>query len=564
MEDYRRNNFINNKSAVVVAPMAVIENDTSNHAAANGTISSSTESSDSVEPPKQPFNVNNKDFNETDSNQSIERDSIDVCSVLNQNTANNVPLYDSRGVNLNSNSNKTASTPVHSRAQTTNVDDKGSSIDKQCNGDKESILCDENHEEHSSNGNIENKYDDDRSTEFNGVCKKSHSNDGITIERLDNRDTIERINNSSNDIDVSLKSDVIETNQTVTVPASATLIVQNSSEDCISSSDTISSTHNSIDVKPIKCPSNQSQAASESDKIGCKDNETKEISHNFDEKDQTAKKSTAMCDDDDSLKQPLIGQRSYGSNPTVYSAIERPIVPRSKGNEEIDTDEKCDSQQKRVAYNEYVNLLCDTDKGGIFTKNSKRNANDEESRPLLRQSMSCDEGPTNQNIQRRTNSRPRSIVKSPSTQNFSSNSSEKFDRKPRLSIQCSGNDPERPVLHVQFLQHNNESKESVKGNLFNYPNSPTNGDHFSYQNSGPPYESGDKHPIDLINQMPARGILRQSRMRDSISASSSDSSSSSSDSSSSDDVSQFAEATPPDGAYSQPVAYFLHSFDVIF
>lgn len=609
MDADRRNNFINNKTgAVMVAPNAAIDNGSNNHAStANGTISSSTESSDSVEPPKQPFNVSNKDFNErtnacneqcnsetdcdgvannqqqSDSNQSNnDRDSNVVCSVLNKNVANNVPLYDLCGVNLNANANKTPSSPALSRAQT-NYDDERST-DKPNNADNDSHACyDENHmEKHSSNGNIDNKQE--CPSEFNDVCKESHTtnDDGITmsnIERLDNRsDNGQRINNSSNDIDASRKSNVIETvadtlsTQQLSVgeqtndcntklqncQSTATLIVQNSSEDCISSTDTISS--NSIDVKPIKCPANQSQAASESDKNGCQINKTKETSTDIDAKDQTVKRSTVMFNDD-TLKQPLLGKQSNGKqNTTVYSAIERANVPR-KGNDnenenenekqlndhdhddhENHTADKIDS--KRVAYNDYVNLLCDTDKGGIFTKNSKRNAG-EEGRPLLRQSISCEEPDVNSKNQRKTNMRPRSIVKSPSTQNFSS--SEKFDvsRKPRLSIQCSGNDPERPVLHVQFLQHNNDSTEGLKGNLF-YPNSPTSGDHMSYQNGGPAYDSSEKQPIDLINQMPARGILRQSRMRDSLSSSSSGSSSSS-DSSSSDDVSQFAEAKPPDG-----------------
>lgn len=586
MDADRRNNFINNKSMVVAAPNAIIENGDNNHSAANGTISSSTESSDSVEPPKQSLNDSNKDFYEnnvcieqcrsdsdgnaivencTDSNQSNDRDSDVVCSVLKKYAPNSAP-YGLHGVNLNSPS----SSPVHSTAQQNNHDNN--SIDKQRNGDKDCNRSD--HQERSSNGNV-NKID--CHNHYNNDHKNSHI-DGITkaatIEHVvDNADSNgQRINNGSNDIDVSLKSNFIETvvntlqdnrlpvgdkgdcvNQIVTNPTSA-LHVQNSSEDCISSTDTISS--NSIDVKPIKCPTEKGQAASESEGNGGKKiNDTKNTSDEIDEKSQSSK-STMY--DDNSLKEPLLGKNSNGSHSTVYSAIDRTNAPLRKGN----TDDDCD--KKQVAYNEYVNLLCDTDKSGIYSKNLKRKSY-EESRPLLRESVSCDDGSATHKVQRRSNPRPRSIVKSPSTQNFCTNGGEKFDvsRKPRLSIQCTGPDPERPVLHVQFLQHHNDSNDSIKKNMFNNQNSPSSGEHESYQNSGSQCDSADRQPEELIHQMPSRGILRTSRLRDSISSSSSGSTSSSSDSSSSDEVSQFAEATPPDGGYGWVVVFAAFMVNMI-
>lgn len=571
MDADRRNNFINNKSTVVAAPNATIENGGNNHSAANGTISSSTESSDSVEPPKQPFNDNNKDFHEnnvcieqcesdsdgnamvenrTDSNQSNERDSEVLCRDLNKYAPNSAP-YHLHGVNLNS----PPSSPVHSRAQQNHHDNN--SIDKQRNGDKDCNRSD--HQERSPNGNV-NKIDCHH--HYNNDHKNSHK-DGITkaatiIERHDSADSNgQRINNGSNDIDVSLKSNFIETvantlhdnqlapgdkgdsvNQIVT-NSTSTLHVQNSSEDCISSTDTISS--NSIDVKPIKCPTEKSQAASESEEDGCKRIDATENPPNEIEEKSQSSKSTMY--DDNSLKEPLLGKHSNGSHSTVYSAIDRTNAPLSKGKNDDDCDEK------QVAYNEYVNLLCDTDKSGINSKNSKQKSDEEENRPLLRQSISCEDGPANHKVQRRSNPRPRSIVKSPSTQNFCTNSGEKFDvsRKPRLSIQCTGPDPERPVLHVQFLQHRNDSNDSIKRNMFNNQNSPSSGEHESYQNSGSQCDPAEKQPEQLIHQMPARGILRASRLRDSISSSSSGSTSSSSDSSSSDEVSHFAQAKPPDG-----------------
>lgn len=603
----RRSNFLNhnNKSVVVVAQNATNNECASNNHAmpaaatagtANGTIGSSSESTESVEPPKPPFNSNNKDFNEpyvcdeerkneqncgrlavdecgTDSNQSNARDSNVVCSVLSALTANNdMPMFDeSHGVvNLKNNSNLIASSmPVLSRAQIANTDKVNDNNDdsRSTDTDKQQFNGDNNrkrHDEPLSNGNIDNNVD----------CMRSHTSDendtngaidgGINTNRYDigNAHVHERINTSSNDIDASRQLNCTESAaELTTTPGTATLTVQNSSEDYISSTDTISS--NSIDVKPIKCPGNPSQTASESDKIGCTDSdETKEKpNENIDESDPSTIRATAMYDDDNNtLKQPLLGKKqpqpSNGSKTTVYNTIDRSI-DTGKGNDSRNDDKNSagNHNSKHVAYNEYVNLLCDTDKGGLFTKNAKRSECDEV-RPLLRQSASVEEGPVSQKILRRSNPRPRSIVKSPSTQNFSTNTGgEKFEvaRKPRLSIQCTGNDPERPVLHVQFLQHHNESNDALKSNLFNLSSSVPNGEHESYQNSDPPYDSVDKKPIDLINQVPARGILRTTRMRDSISSSSS--SSSSSDSSSSDDVSQFAEANPPDGGWGWVVCF---------
>lgn len=561
MDADRRNNFNNNKSVGgVVVSQSTIDNGSNNHSAAtNGTISSTTESSsDSVEPPKQPFiDSNNKDFqannvcNEqfnavvekrTDSNQTDSDVRWCNLSAGNVNSVSNTVLGGSRGSNLNT----VSASPVFSRAQI-NIHDNNS-IDKALNGDsgcnpsENQIRC------KSSNGIVNNEIDCG-----NQMYEQLHKSTTTPadIERYDNVETNgQRINNSEPDTVASINSNSIECetnklcdNQLSTrtedkesnlIKSTATLLVQNSSEDCVSLTDTLSS--NSIDVKPIKCPTDQSQTASESEEIGCKDNESKEISHANEEPTQSSGSNKMY--DDHSLKTPLLGKNNNGTNSTVYNAIDRPNQqPSNKGN----NDDKCD--ERHVAYNEFVNLLCDTDRNGDSNKNNKRNVSDE-SRPLLRQSMSCDDGPSSK-FQRKSNPRPRSIVKSPSTQNFGS--SEKFDRKPRLSIQCSGTDPERPVLHVQFLsQHHNDSNDSVKGNLFNITHSQPSGEYESYQNGGAQCDLGDKQPEQLINQMPPRGILRASRIRSSISSSSS-SGSSSSDSSSSDDVSQFAEAKPPDG-----------------
>lgn len=610
MDADRRNNFINNKSVGVTVPTiqssTAIENGSSNHSAANGTISSSTESSsDSVEPPKQPFNdTNNEDFHEnnvraeqfnseqrnydgnivekrTDSVQSNVRDSDVLCSVLSAGNETIVPdttKLDGTRSDVPVNSTKMSTSPVFSRAQANSNHDKNNSlIDKQHNGDDKHYNSIDHQEGpcNVSNGII-NKNDSHNDHIDN--CEQSYndSDDFTTtmsvIERNDKANTNghQRINNGTNDIDGSIDSklnetvtntlhdnqlsksqeDTSEKNHNETHLISAKLLVQNSSEDCIST-DTISS--NSIDVKPIKCPTDRSQTASESEEISGKDNE--EIKSKSDDNiTESNRPEESTMYDDNSLKMPLLGKAYNGNNnATVYSAIERPIsTSSSKGN--TDDNENCDDQndndnnvsgEKKVAYNEYVNLLCDTDRGGIFTKNTKRSASDE-NRPLLRQ-MSSDDG---QKVQRRSNAtRPRSIVKSPSTQNFGS-APEKFDvnRKPRLSIQCTGNDPERPVLHVQFLsQQHTDSNDSIKRNLINSVNSPSTGEHESYQNSGPQCDSAEKQPEELINQMPPRGILRTSRLRSSISSSSTESTSSSSDSSSSDDVSQFAEAKPPDG-----------------
>lgn len=585
MDADRRNNFINNKSGGVVVPVSAIENGSNNHAtAANGTISSSTESSDSVEPPKQPFDDdNNKDFlknnvcieqiksdaimeKSTDSNQSNERDSEILCSVLSDTNEKIVPetgLNSSRGVDLTTTTATTttpSASPIFSRAKMTNSHDNNSLIDKQLNGDKN---CNPNdHEEPCKSNGIITKQDSHNDYE---KLHKDGDTTMETIERYDNENSNnQRINNRSNDIDISINSNCIEPisnalqdnrlskgqedtskNQNESKPT-AKLFVQNSSEDCIST-DTISS--NSIDVKPNKCPTDQSQTASESEEIGCKDNEITDKSDDNTEINQSTK--SAMYDDN-SLKTPLLGKNSGGNNKTIYNAIDRPNIPKTKGN--LDNDNFDD---KHVAYNEYVNLLCDTDRSGVFKKNNKQNAT-EECRPLLRQSISCDDGPVSQKILRKSSTRPRSIVKSPSTQNFSSSAGDKFDfnRKPRLSIQCSGSDPERPVLHVQFLsQHHNDSNDSIKAHFLNHPTSPSSNEPESYQNSGSQCDSHEKAPEELIHQMPARGILRTSRIRSSISSSSSGSSSSSSDSSSSDDVSQFAEAKPPDGGWGWVIVF---------
>lgn len=276
----------------------------------------------------------------------------------------------------------------------------------------------------------------------------------------------------------------------------------------------------------------------------------------------------ASMDSDRSLKTPLLAKNGNGAGhnkPNDYNAIER----NATGNVEMNG--------KSVAYNDYVNLLCDTGdkhKTTIPLNKGRKVSMNDESRPLLQQSMSydgCSSGAQQSKFRRKSCGQKaapiRSIVKSPSTQNFSTSQERDrtvhdASRKPRLSIQCTGSDPERPVLHVQFLSQQHQSDDvrdninSLRSNILTVKQSASpNGERTSLPSTASPDDVfvEQKPPEELIHQVPTRGILRASRVRSSISSDSSSSSSTSD--SSSDDVSQFAEAKPPDGGYGWVIVF---------
>uniref|UniRef100_A0A1B0D0H6 Major facilitator superfamily (MFS) profile domain-containing protein n=1 Tax=Phlebotomus papatasi TaxID=29031 RepID=A0A1B0D0H6_PHLPP len=119
---------------------------------------------------------------------------------------------------------------------------------------------------------------------------------------------------------------------------------------------------------------------------------------------------------------------------------------------------------------------------------------------------------------------PKSIVKSPSTQSFKAESFyRKYREKPRLSLQCTGGggddgeDVERPVLHVQFLQE--KGKNGSNGKIVS--------------------ETGDNETRNGGCGSPIGSIT--SRTSASSSSSSSDEENSS--------LGQYAEARAPDGGW---------------
>lgn len=522
MDTNKKSNFIkNNKSInndVATAIQTSITNGGSSQTSINGTINTNSESSESIEPLKRPFNENANVEMLTDEQiedaRSREIFHNDLSEKLESNNVLKSPIL------------------VNSRRQS------------QHNGEHP-------FEHHSGIDNDEiepppsyREVIDSFINSHDNVC--GAVNNGKTqnsVNCINNRDSKDIDSKSTSAINraISTNNSIIETNRSSIISqsnskdrqiCSSVSLEPISSGDCISSSETFSS--DSIDVKSTKSPT--SQTASENII------NTKNIGKYSDESVIESKSQISdpnMDNDDNSLRVPLLGKgKLNGNNSIDYNAIDRDNRIKDNGNSK-------NSNGKPVAYNEYVNLLCDTVK-------------DENGR---KQSVSDDSNPNNhQKYQRKSSEKLRSIVKSPSTQNFGSNASEKCcdaNRKPRLSIQIqnTGSDPQRPTLHVQFLsQHENANNTTgFMNNIINSCNySPPSGDHDgSYQNSiFSKNESIEKPPEELINQVPARGILRTSRPRSSISSSSSESSSSSSsDSSSSDDVSQFAEAKPPDGGY---------------
>lgn len=230
----------------------------------------------------------------------------------------------------------------------------------------------------------------------------------------------------------------------------------------------------------------------------------------------------------------LSKKKKRSRNGALNGAKRNGVAPDDNSNENGD-----DARAQRALYNEYVNLLCDTDLSGATATGSMKkrtqnglnnvtNAAGSENKPLL-----LDLGP----LPVTQMSKPKSIVKSPSTQTFGSN--EKYfdgNRKPRLSIQCTGSDPERPVLHVQFLAH--QSQDEISQSLPSQP--------YAMGRQDNAYNSDDIAKKDSIDY----SVGPES------SISSTDSSDESSSSSDDEDSSiGFAEAKPPDGGWGWVVVF---------
>lgn len=611
MDADRANCVINNKS---IGGNAAAINHSGSH---NGgtECQTSTESSDSVEPPKSPFietnssnkNINAKHFDEeqcfSESNVDEEHSSGEhfvakctnstVCSNNENDEILNSSLSDEK-FNCLEATVAAAPTTTKITEQTTannnstdNLNNKNSK--NQLNGDSNS-KTNGNHHHHQQQEHVDNDDCDSRNDEQtisaaktkNGTPVDSRNNRTNRIESFDK--CAEHINNrDSDDIEgrrapnsvqrtshnnavLAKQLSIHPKEDSIASDEQKLLLVQNSSEDCIST-DTFSS--DSIDVRPIKCPAaDQNQVDGDHSSI---DDEGKEKSatsnghsNGVGTKKSTNETGSTMDDDDYSLRTPLLNKAT--TNDSSATSNQQSAMRRIKGNRN-----SADSE-KRVLYNDYVNLLCDTDLSAaaaatVANGRTVKTVADErdENRPLLQQSMSYDGGSKAKRA-KFSNQKPKSIVKSPSTQNFGSTGDKFYEanRKPRLSIQCSGSDPERPVLHVQFLsQHESLPKAANSFESSKLCSPPaTHDEQFSYQNSMPqhcaPIDNKYQPPEQLINQMPTRGILRTTRTRSSISSSSSGSSSSSSSSSeSSDDVSQFAEAKPPDGKFAQVITSIL-------
>lgn len=256
------------------------------------------------------------------------------------------------------------------------------------------------------------------------------------------------------------------------------------------------------------------------------------------------------------------GQRMNGAGrqPHRRSPSQRKVKRTSNGgvynsfthldndhDDDDDSDNETTRQSKRALYNEYVNLLCDTDIGAATTTDSQRrnarNGDDTnarmatESKPLLLD-LAGKSGTAHR--------KPKSIVKSPSTQTFKSG--EKYadggGRKQRFSIQCT--EPERPVLHVQFLP---KQAKVTTGLSQSYP---------------PQSQSTRRSSADMAVQpgsldgLNANGGSFSARSSVSSTDSSSSSDDSSSESSSSDGdstIGQIAEAKPPDGGWGWVVVF---------
>lgn len=235
-------------------------------------------------------------------------------------------------------------------------------------------------------------------------------------------------------------------------------------------------------------------------------------------------------------------------NGTVYNSL-------THLNDDDDDDHDVSTSKpnsKDALYNEYVNLLCDTNIGA-------RAANKETVQRSANQSnvhAATEANPLLLDLSSRKYQKPpiKGIVKSPSTQTF--NGAEKcLDeavRKPRFSIQCNNTDSERPVLHVQFLP--NQSK-TVTGLSQSYPA------RSSLSPSSDMVDNGNYQTNSHTNGRNGNGGTFSARSSISSTDSSTVSSptdDSSSESSSSDEdstIGQIAEAKPPDGGWGWVVVF---------
>lgn len=369
-----------------------------------------------------------------------------------------------------------------------------------------------------------------------------------TTELLINRSANNKNDNNIDNNFVVLNSLQSNNDQSISKENSIKSVANNSSSTNLNSdrnsTDTFSS--DSIDVTTnTKC-----QDRDEGDEIKLQSNGVSD----------SLKGSTtsSVMDDDNSLRQPLLGTKS-SNNGSDYHSITESNKTNAIGGDTNRKGNDIDSHSKRVLYNDYVNLLCDTDISGSLGQQRNSNAINnstgrrDENRPLLQQQQQ--QPHSLGQMKSKSIQKPKSIVKSPSTQNFGSHSDKFYEknRKPRLSIQCTGSDPDRPVLHVQFLSQHNQPHcdEDESGMAKSYPPS-----HIpSYQNDCS--TSGGNKTINNGDSMPSGS----NRFRSSISSTSSESTSSSDSSessSSSDDgssIGQFAEAKPPDGGWGWVVVF---------
>lgn len=317
-----------------------------------------------------------------------------------------------------------------------------------------------------------------------------------------------------------------------------------------------------IDVKPSCLDSADREEGSKST------NELDGVVSENSSNSKVTQPSTAVnMDDDRSQRVPLLGNGRIGSfgsgrgnNSSIdYNSIDKSIDVSGRGRHNSDKNipETDDAYSKRVLYNDYVNLLCDANVGrqGV-TEQWQRNVNipngrnvnnfgrHDENRPLLRHQQSLPIASMMSSVPQKSSQKLRGIVKSPSNENFGTNG-EKFafetNRKPRLSIQCTGSDPDRPVLHVQFLAEQNRTGHDDNNLAKSYPQTSI------------PHESDANAPANSFDR------TLSNHMRHSSISSTTSSSMSSSDSESSSDegssIGQFAEAKPPDGGWGWVVVF---------
>lgn len=499
MESNRSNyNFTKGDKSTPIVQSTPITNGAVNGATGSNSslvLGSETEPS-SAEPPKPSVNSN---YNDRDDKNSVEKYTD---SVLSNNQNNRVLSDEQKSVSV------LASSPT--------LNSSHKFINNNNNGNNTNTITDNsnNNEQSACNGAMNSRYIDTdgdmKQVAVAFVDSTTTKNDNTAVHTNDSHTNRSDIDNDTNNC-VAVSSIQNKGDQSISQSASAKSALVSSSSNLNSddrvSSDTISS--DSIDVT-TKCPADNYQ--------------TKVCS--------VHSKGTSAMDDESSLRIPLLGNNSE-NNGTDYNAIDKPTKLRSTtttttlSQTNVSAVNDLDSASKRVLYNDYVNLLCDTDLSGAVAAAGKQesnvNANEseerDENRPLLQQNSSY-------LSKRKQIQKPKSIVKSTSTQSFgaSNENSVNVNRKPRLSIQCNKSDSER-VCHVQFFSKSkNDDSDPVKSN-----------NDRSYSNN--------------------LGVTKY--FRSSISSTSS-TSSSSTDSSSSDDASsldQFAEAKPPDGGWGWVVVF---------